>query len=63
MLTVAGLQVPVMPFDEVFGNAGTPPPEQIVSAVPNENEGVTFGFTVTANVAVVAHCPAVGVKV
>jgi hypothetical protein len=31
--------------------------------VPKLNVGVRFGLTVTANDAVVAHCPASGVKV
>ena len=46
MLTTAGLQVPVIPFDEVTGNAGTASPSQIV-ALPKENVGVITGFTVT----------------
>ena len=50
MLTTAGLQVPVIPFDEVVGNAGTASPSQIVALVPKENEGVVTGFTVTVNV-------------
>jgi hypothetical protein len=48
---------------DVAGNAGTEPPLQIVNDVPNVNVGVTFGLTVTANVVVVAHCPAAGVNV
>ena len=63
MLTVAGLQEPVMPLEEVVGNAGTDPPEHIVSEVPKANVGVAFGLTVTEKVAVVAHCPADGVNV
>jgi hypothetical protein len=63
LLTVDGLQVPVMLLLEVPGNAGTVPPEQIVSDVPKLNAGVTFGFTVTLNVAFTAHWPAVGVNV
>jgi hypothetical protein len=63
LLTVAGLQVPVILFVDVFGNAGTVPPEQIAKAVPKLNVGVIFGATVTVNVAVVAHCPAVAVNV
>lgn len=55
MLTVAGLQVPAIPLSEVVGNPGTDSPAQIVSAVPKLNVGVWFGFTVTVNVAVVAH--------
>ncbi len=63
LLTVAGLHVPVILLSDVVGKAGTVPPLQIVKLVPNANAGVTFGFTVTESVAVVAHCPAVGVKV
>jgi hypothetical protein len=63
LLTVDGLQVPVILFVDVPGNAGTVPPEQIVKVVPKLNEGVMLGATVTVKVAVVAHCPAVGVKV
>ena len=61
VLFSAGAHVPVMPLLEVVGNALNVAPEQIgVTAV---NVGVIFGFTVIVNVAVVAHCPAVGVKV
>ena len=63
MLTVAGLQLPVIPLSDVFGSAGTVPPEQMVSEVPKLNVGVTFGFTVTVNVAGMAHSPAAGVNV
>jgi hypothetical protein len=55
LLTDAGLHVPAIPFVDVPGKAGTPPPEQILSAVPKENVGVIFGFTVTAKEALVAH--------
>lgn len=63
MLTADGLHVPVMPLVDVVGKDGTDPPAQIVKEDPNENVGTIFGFTVTANPAVVAHCPAVGVNV
>jgi hypothetical protein len=63
LLTVAGLHVPVMPLEEVVDNAGTVPPEQIVSEVPKANTGIVLAFTVTVKVAVVAHCPADGVNV
>lgn len=53
--TVAGLHVPVIPFVDVSGNAGTPVPEQIVSVVPKLNAGVIMGFSVTAKEVVVAH--------
>ena len=55
MLTVAGFQVPVIPFDDVVGNAGAVVPAQNVVAVPKLKVGVTFGFTNTVYVAVVAH--------
>jgi hypothetical protein len=55
--------VPVIPFVDVLGNVGTVLPAQTVSDVPKLNAGVTIGFTVTVNVAVVAHRPAVGVNV
>ena len=55
--------MPVIPLSDELGNTGTVPPAQIVSAVPKLNVGVIFGFTVTANVVVVAHNPAVGVNV
>jgi hypothetical protein len=63
LLTTAGLHVPVIPLPDVFGNAGTVPPSQIVNVVPKLKVGVIFGFTVTVNVVVVAHWPAVGVNV
>jgi hypothetical protein len=55
LLTVAGFQEPVIPSFEVVTSAGTLPPEHIDNEVPNANVGIMFGFTVTANVAVVAH--------
>ena len=61
--TIAGLHVPVIPLSDELGNAGIVPPAQIVSNVPKLNVGVIFGFTVTENVAVIAHSPAVGVNV
>jgi vancomycin permeability regulator SanA len=63
LLTVDGLQVPVMLLDDVVGKAGTEPPLQIVNVVPNAKVGVILGLTVTVNVVFVAHCPAVGVNV
>ena len=63
LLTTAGLQVPVIPLVDVFINAGTDPPEQMVSDVPKSNEGVRLGLTVTVKVIVVAQIPASGVKV
>ena len=57
----AGAHVPVMPSLEVRGNAASVAPEQIGATAANV--GVTLGLTVIVNVAVVAHCPAVGVNV
>ena len=63
MSTDAGFQVPVIPLSDTVGSVGTVPPAQIVNDVPKLNVGVVFGFTVTVNVVVVAHNPAVGVNV
>ena len=63
LLTVDGFQVPVIPLVDVPGKVGTEPPLQILNEVPKLNVGVMFGLTVTVNVVVVAHSPAVGVKV
>ena len=57
----AGDQAPVIPLLEVVGNADKVAPEQIGATAVNV--GVIFGLTVIVNVVVVAHCPAVGVKV
>jgi hypothetical protein len=48
---------------DVAGKEGTVSPEQMVKEVPKLNAGVTFGFTVTVNVAVTAHSPVEGVNV
>ena len=61
-LTVAGFQLPITPLSEVVGNAGIELPAHAVSEVPKLNVGVKIGFTVTVNVAVVAHSPAVGIN-
>ena len=61
--TTDGFHVPTMPFDEVVGKIGTTPPAQIDPLLPMAKVGITFGFTVTVNVVVVAHRPAVGVNV
>ena len=58
---VAGFQVPVKPLLDVAGNAGAvlfwhKGPICV-------NVGVAAGLTVMVRVAVVAHSPAVGVKV
>jgi len=57
----AGDHEPVIPLFEVVGNADKVAPEQIGATALNV--GVMFGLTVIVKVAVVAHCPAVGVKV
>ena len=57
----AGAQVPVMPLLEVVGSAVSVAPEQMGATAVNV--GVMFGFTVIVKVVVVAHRPAVGVKV
>jgi hypothetical protein len=61
VLSNAGDHIPVIPLFEVVGNADKVAPEHI--AVTCVNVGVMFGFTVIVIVAVVAHCPAVGVNV
>ncbi|MNU03812.1 hypothetical protein D3C72_2479760 [compost metagenome] len=61
VLFKAGLQVPVMPLADVVGNALNVPPAQIGATCVKV--GVIFGFTVMVILAVVAHEPAVGVKV
>jgi Flp pilus assembly pilin Flp len=50
-----------MPSLDVRGNAFKVAPEQIGATAVNV--GRMFGLTVMVNVAVVAHCPAVGVNV
>ena len=61
VLSKAGDQVPVMPLVEVVGRADKVAPEQIGATALNI--GVMFGLTVIVKVVVVAHWPAVGVKV
>ena len=61
VLFKAGAQVPVIPLLDVVCNGDKTTPEQI--AATGLNVGVIFGFTVMVSVAVVAHSPAVGVKV
>ena len=57
----AGDQVPVIPFNDVVGNADNVLPEQIGATALNV--GITLLLTVIVNEVVVAHCPAVGVNV
>ena len=61
VLIVAGLQVPVMPLVEVPGSRGAVAFWQ--RGPMAAKVGVMLAFTVMLSVAVVAHCPAVGVKV
>ena len=63
LLTVVGDHVPVIPLVEVVGNVGTVAPSQKEPVVLKANVGSTIGLTVTTNDAVVAHCPAFGVKI
>ena len=60
-MSKAGAHVPVIPLVEVIGNGAKVAPEHIGATAVNV--GVTFGLTVIVKVVVVAHCPAVGVKV
>lgn len=57
----AGDHVPVNPLLDVVGNAEREAPEHIGATAVNV--GAILGLTVTVKVVVVAHCPAVGVKV
>ena len=61
VLLSVGAQAPVIPLFEVVGSGDKLAPEHIGATAVNV--GVTFGLTVIVNVAVVAHCPALGVKV
>ena len=61
VLSITGDQVPVTPLVDVVGKAAKAAPLQIGDTAVKV--GVTFGVTVISNVVVVAHCPAVGVKV
>ena len=63
MLITAGLQLPVILFEDVAGNDGATLPSQIEKEAPKLKLGATIGFTVTAKLVVVAHCPALGVNV
>jgi hypothetical protein len=60
-LSKVGDQDPVYPLREVVGKAASAPPSQIAATAVNV--GVIFGLTVIISDAVVAHCPAVGLKV
>jgi hypothetical protein len=60
-LSKAGDQTPEIELFEVIGKADKLPPEHMGETAVKV--GVTNGFTVIVIVAVVAHCPTVGVKV
>ena len=53
LLTVAGLQVPVILFVDVVDKVGATAPEQIGSIA--SNVGAMLGLTVMSKVVVVAH--------
>lgn len=61
LLIVAGDQVPVTPFGDVFDNVGAVAPEHKDNV--GLKLGTTIGFITTFSTWVVAHCPAFGVKV
>jgi hypothetical protein len=61
VLSSAGLQVPVIPLVDVVGRAESVAPEQM--AATGLKVGVVLLFTLIVKLAVVAHCPASGVKV
>ena len=61
VLFKVGAQVPVKPLFEVVGRGASVAPEHIGATAVNV--GVTLALTVIVNVAVIAHCPAVGVNV
>lgn len=57
----AGLQLPVTPLSEVVGKGDNAEPTHTGGTCVNI--GTILGVTVTVMLAVVAHCPAVGVNV
>ena len=61
VLSNAGAHVPMMPFSEATGKVIAGAPLQMAGI--GSKVGRTAGSTVTVRVAVVAHCPASGVKV
>ena len=61
MLLIAGDHVPVIPLFDVVGKALIVAPEQ--NGPTGSKVGVVGAFIVIVKVAVVAHCPAVGVNV
>ena len=61
-MLIAGDHVPFIPLLDVVGNAAKASPLQIGATAVNVGV-VGEEFTVIVKVVVVAHCPAVGVKV
>ncbi|MNS50253.1 hypothetical protein D3C72_828960 [compost metagenome] len=61
LLFQTGVQVPLIPLVEVLTNGEAAVPAH--TGATCVNAGVTFGLTVMVILAVVAHRPAVGVKV
>ena len=61
LLTAEGDHVPLMPLVEVVAKVGAIPPLQI--AASGVKLGAILGLTVWVSIALVAHCPALGVKV
>jgi hypothetical protein len=61
VVLIEGLQVPAIPLREDVGNTGAALPWHTSGSWLKV--GVTFVFTTMVSVAVVAHCPAAGVKV
>ena len=61
VLSKAGAHIPLIPLVEVVGKGASGSPEHIAATALNV--GVMSGLTVTVKVVVVAHCPALGVKV
>ena len=60
VLFTAGDQLPATPLSEVVGSEKLPPKQMGLICA---KLGVTLELTVTVIVAVVAHCPELGVKV
>jgi hypothetical protein len=60
LLTVAGLQVPIIPLVDVVGKTGEVAPLHIGAIAVNV--GVTIGFTVTVKLAVAIQLPDDAVK-
>jgi len=63
LLTIEGVQLPMIPFVDVEGRTGTLPPEQMESEVPKPNTGVAFVSTVTLIVAGIPHWLGFGVNI